>query len=101
MRWVARTETCNRFRRVSNEDVADIVQNGAEANFWRKYKPDDYQQLLRRLRQSCYLDESDTPLTAQNRLLKQYRTDGLVLFLGAGVSLGSGIPNWVRLSQLM
>jgi hypothetical protein len=33
--------------------------------------------------------------------MELYRTDGLVLFLGAGVSLRSGIPNWVVLSESM
>ncbi len=32
-------------------------------------------------------------------MLKQYENDGLVLFLGAGVSLQSGIPNWRCLAE--
>ena len=55
--------------------------------------------LLERLRKSCYLDPDDRPLNPAGRLLAQYRTDGLVLFLGAGVSLCSGIPSWPRLAK--
>jgi hypothetical protein len=103
MRFTASRETRDKFRCLGNEDIADIVENGAKASFGRrrKYKPEDYEQLLRRMRRSCYLDEHDKLLNAKERLLEQYRRDGLVLFLGAGVSRGSEIPNWVRLSELM
>jgi hypothetical protein len=53
------------------------------------------------LERSCYLakDQRERALNARERLLEQYRNDGLVLFLGAGVSLGSGIPNWNSLIE--
>jgi hypothetical protein len=94
MRWVARTETCDRFARLSSKHIANIIENGAKA-------AQHYEQLLSRLQQSCYLDEANAPLTAQPRLIKQYRRDGLVVFLGAGVSRGSRIPNWESLSESM
>ena len=51
--------------------------------------------LIGRLRQACYLDCHNNPLSHPfDRLLAQYRKDGLVLFLGAGVSSCSGVPNW-------
>lgn len=101
MRVVARCEICKSFLCLGNEDIEDIIKYGEKASFWQKYKLEDYQQLLRRLRQSCYLNDSNKPLTALQRLMEQYRRDGLVLFLGAGVSRGSGIPNWVCLSKSM
>ena len=55
--------------------------------------------LVHRLRQSCYLDCNNKPLDAFGRLLAQYKKDGLVLFLGAGISSCSGIPNWPRLIE--
>jgi hypothetical protein len=104
MRVATGPETSERFARLSKVDIADIVENGAKASFWRKNTPKHYEQLLRRLQQSCYLDRADAPLTAQQRLIDQYRRDGLVLFLGAGVSRGTSdcrIPNWEGLSELM
>jgi hypothetical protein len=101
MRTVAGREIRESFRGLGNEDIEDIVGKGKSARFWQKPKLENYQQLLRRLRRSCYLDDSDRPFTAQERLMEQYRRDGLVLFLGAGVSRGSGIPNWVSLSESM
>ena len=38
---------------------------------------------------------------AMERLRLQYDSDGLVLFLGAGVSKPSGIPEWRELIDLM
>jgi hypothetical protein len=40
------------------------------------------------------LDSQNRPLSARQRLVSQYKKDGLVLFLGAGVSVESGVPNW-------
>jgi hypothetical protein len=99
MRWVAKPDTCDRFACLSNEELSDIVNNGANA-----LDHYGYERRLRRLRQSCYLDEDNAPLTPQQRLMELYRTDGLVLFLGAGVSRGSEycrIPNWEGLSESM
>lgn len=49
---------------------------------------------LNRMRQSGYLDSNDRRTSGLERLRFQYDQDGLVLFLGAGVSKGSGIPDW-------
>ena len=56
----------------------------------------DWKGLRERMRQSCYLD-GEKRLSPRDRCRNQYRKDGLVLFLGAGVSTGSGIPNWPSL----
>jgi hypothetical protein len=40
-------------------------------------------------------------LPARERLIEQYKQDGLVLFLGAGVSRGSGIPAWPELAEAL
>jgi hypothetical protein len=101
MRVVAGCEICKSFRCLGYEDLADIVENGEKARFWEKYKRDDYEQLLKRLRQSCYLNDRNEPLKPQERLIEQYWRDGLVLFLGAGVSRESEIPDWVSLSKSM
>jgi SIR2-like domain len=58
-------------------------------------------EFVRRLQQSCFLDENCRPLQARDRLIEQYRKDGLVLFLGAGVSRESGIPSWPELTKEM
>lgn len=55
--------------------------------------------LLRRPRQSCFLDLEGRPLSPRERLITQYRNDGLILFLGAGVSVDSGIPSWPKLAR--
>jgi hypothetical protein len=41
-----------------------------------------------------FLDSQNRPLSARQRLVNQYKEDGLVLFLGAGVSVESGVPSW-------
>lgn len=53
---------------------------------------------LRRMRSACFLNAKE-PLSPLDRLVAQYGKDGLVLFLGAGVSCESGIPNWSELSR--
>ncbi|HEV3333224.1 MAG TPA: SIR2 family protein [Bryobacteraceae bacterium] len=53
---------------------------------------------LRRMRSACFLN-AKKPLSPLSRLVAQYAKDGLVLFLGAGVSYESGIPNWSELSR--
>jgi hypothetical protein len=55
--------------------------------------------LLRRLKKAFFLDVELRPLSPRERLIRQYKEDGLVLFLGAGVSSGSGIPAWPELAQ--
>ncbi|MHB8654355.1 MAG: SIR2 family protein [Terriglobia bacterium] len=54
----------------------------------------DWKGLRKRMQQSCYLDSESRRLRPGDRCVKLYAQDGLVLFLGAGVSVDSGIPNW-------
>jgi hypothetical protein len=56
-------------------------------------------ELLRRLRRACFLDKDNHPLSPPERLISLYKQDGLVLFLGAGVSRDSGIPSWAKLAD--
>jgi hypothetical protein len=56
---------------------------------------------LNRMRQCAYLDSQDRRTSGLERLRLQYKSDGLVLFLGAGVSKASGIPEWRELIDLM
>ena len=53
-----------------------------------------FKRFLRRMRMGFFLDSQNRPLSARQRLVNQYKQDGLVLFLGAGVSVESGVPNW-------
>ena len=78
----------------TREEIDRILKEGASS--------DDQEQrpaLLRRLRQGFFLDSHHQPLSARERLVQQYKKDGLVLFLGAGVSVGNGIPNWPKLAN--
>jgi len=50
---------------------------------------------------ACFLDEDHRQLGPLKRLLRQYTRDGIVLFLGAGVSVESGIPNWDALADAL
>lgn len=80
----------------SEEDTRRIMEFGAHED-----DIDPRKHLLERLQTSCYLDEENPkrPLNARERLLEQYSNDGLVLFLGAGISVRSGIPTWASLIQ--
>jgi len=73
----------------TKQQIGDLKAKGTSS--------DDERRIVKRLQQSCYLDCNNRPLDAKKRLLAQYRKDGLVLFLGAGVSCGSGIPSWTCL----
>ena len=56
--------------------------------------------LLKRLEQSCFIKKKEGAyrrVGTEERLIEQYCGDGLTLFLGAGVSLGSGLPSWRKL----
>jgi hypothetical protein len=53
------------------------------------------------MQKAFFLDAQNQSLPARKRLVEQYRKDGLVLFLGAGVSRGSGIPNWPELADTL
>jgi hypothetical protein len=80
----------------SEEDIRRIIEFGA-----RPEEIDTRKRLLKHLTDTYYLTEGGPkrPLNARERLIEQYRNDGLVLFLGAGVSVGSGIPTWASLIQ--
>jgi hypothetical protein len=58
-------------------------------------------QFLNRMQKCGYLDSTDSRASGLERLRLQYDSDGLVLFLGAGVSKASGIPEWRELIDLM
>lgn len=58
-------------------------------------------QFLNRMRKCAYLDFADRRTSGLERLRLQYESDGLVLFLGAGVSKASGIPEWRGLIDAM
>jgi hypothetical protein len=51
-------------------------------------------RFLSRMRKCGYLDSADRRTSGLERLRLQYDSDGLVLFLGAGSSKASGIPEW-------
>jgi hypothetical protein len=53
------------------------------------------------MRKCGYLDSTDRRTSGMERLRFQYDTDGLVLFLGAGSSKASGIPEWRGLIDRM
>jgi hypothetical protein len=80
----------------THDDIDSILRGGASADGSKRHPA-----LLRRLRQAFFLDREGRPLSARERLVEQYKKDGLVLFLGAGVSVGSGIPSWPRLAESM
>ena len=73
----------------SQQDIDRILANGASETDVHKFK-----RFLRRMRMGFFLDSQNRPLSARQRLVNQYKQDGLVLFLGAGVSVESGVPNW-------
>lgn len=75
----------------TKHEIDNLLERGTQA--------DDDRGIVARLRTSCYLNYQNRRVTAQERLLTQYKRDGLVLFLGAGVSCDSGIPNWNRLAE--
>jgi hypothetical protein len=56
---------------------------------------------LNRMQNCGYLDSGDRCTRGLERLRHQYDNDGVVLFLGAGVSKASGIPEWRELIDLM
>jgi|ERR1700688_4446094 SIR2-like domain len=78
----------------SKNDVDRIIRQGASGEDKKRLPA-----LLRRLRQSFFLDSQDQPLSARARMVRQYKNDGLVLFLGAGISVESGIPSWPKLAH--
>lgn len=77
-------------------DIDRILREGATADDRVRFH-----QFLRRMQKAFFLDAGNKPHCAQVRLIEQYGNDGLVLFLGAGVSKGSGIPNWPDLTDAL
>jgi hypothetical protein len=73
----------------TEKQIRNLLRRGSSST--------DQSLIAERLRQSCYLDDNNRKLSPKQRLIEQYRKDGLVLFLGAGVSKGSGIPSWTEL----
>lgn len=73
----------------TEKQIRDLLRRGSS--------PDHQSRIVERLRKSCYLDDNYRKLSPKQRLIEQYRKDGLVLFLGAGVSMDSGIPSWTKL----
>jgi hypothetical protein len=80
----------------TKEDIVRIVQRRATAGDKRRFR-----QFLRRMRKAFFLNTKNQPLSTRERLVEQYRKDGLVLFLGAGVSSDSGIPSWPDLTKAL
>src|SRR5262245_39925694 len=78
----------------TKEDIDRILLEGASAEDKKSHR-----YLLRRLKQSCFLDQDGRPFSPRERLIAQYKNDGLVLFLGAGVSVDNGIPSWSKLAR--
>jgi len=78
----------------TREAIDRLVRDGATSD-------DEIQSplLLRRLKQAFILDHRFQPMPARERLAQQYKKDGLVLFLGAGVSRGSHVPSWPELAD--
>jgi SIR2-like domain len=77
-------------------DIERIVREGAAADDELHFR-----HFLRRMQKALFLDAQNQPLPPRERLVKQYTRDGLVLFLGAGVSRDSGIPNWPELADAL
>src|SRR5258708_3730925 len=78
--------------------IIDLQRSKPGADFASKGYDREF---LNRMRMSGYLDSADCRTTCLERLRLQYDSDGLVLFLGAGVSKASGIPEWRELIDLM
>ncbi len=76
------------------EQIDRILAEGASAHDVKHHPA-----FVRRLKQAFFLNSEGRPLSARERLIEQYKKDGLVLFLGAGVSLASGIPSWPKLAE--
>lgn len=87
-----RVKTCER------PPTAKVIERILQCGPSEKDK-NDRPDFLRRLCQSCYLDSECRALEPRQRLLAQYRKDGLVLFLGVGVSCESKIPSWQSLAE--
>ncbi len=76
-----------------SQDIQRILKEGASKDDQVRFK-----HLLRRMRNAFFIDSRNRPLSCRERLIAQYKKDGLVLFLGAGVSAESGIPGWPTLA---
>ncbi len=78
----------------TRETIDRMVREGASADD-KTRSP----RFLRRLQQAFILDKEFRTMSARERLVQQYKKDGLVLFLGAGISCGSKIPSWPKLAN--
>jgi SIR2-like domain len=78
------------------DDLDRIVREGASSDDRQHFS-----RLLRRLQKAFFLDTQYRPLPPRTRLVEQYKKNGLVLFLGAGVSRASGIPSWLELADAL
>jgi hypothetical protein len=82
----------------TNDMISDLERSAPGTQFaFRGYDP----QFLNRMRKCGYLDSMNRRTSGLERLVYQYNNDGLVLFLGAGVSKASGIPEWRELLDMM
>jgi hypothetical protein len=80
----------------TQEDIDRILHAGASA-------PDKkcFPNFLRRLQQAFFIDAKCRPVPVRKRLIAQYKSDGLVLIVGAGVSSDSGVPSWPKLAEVV
>lgn len=78
----------------SGNDVIKIERSAPETDHSSRGFDERF---IGRLQQSGYLDSAMRRTSGPQRLGAQYKADGLVLFLGAGVSKTSGVPEWREL----
>jgi len=85
-------------RLATDKDVVDLERSEAGSRY------DGHgvdRGFLNRMKRCGYLDVHNCRTSGLERLRIQYQQDGLVLFLGAGVSKASGIPEWRGLIDSM
>lgn len=78
----------------NKEEIDRIIGQGASLGDKKRFY-----EFLRRLRKACFLDKDNKRLSSFERLIALYKKDGLVLFLGAGVTKDSDIPRWSKLAD--
>jgi hypothetical protein len=82
----------------TSDEIVDLERSKPGTEFASK----GYDRMFLNRMQNCgYLDSGDRCTRGLERLRHQYDNDGVVLFLGAGVSKASGIPEWRELIDLM
>jgi hypothetical protein len=82
----------------TSAEIIDMERSQAGTDYTNKGYD---RRFLNRMRKCGYLNSTDCRTSVLERLRLQYDSDGLVLFLGAGVSKPSGIPEWRELIDLM